>query len=380
MRILNKGTVTSAQGFRANGLAAGIKKSGKPDLSLIVSDVVCPTVGVYTKNSVKAAPLILAEKYLKNHRAQAVICNSGNANCFTGKKGFSVAQKTANLIGQLLKIKTQDVIVASTGIIGKQLPFEKIKAAAPVLVKGLSTSKGHLAALGILTTDLTKKEIAVQITLGGKKVTIGGCAKGSGMIQPNMATMLCFITTDAAITGKMLKQALLTATDHSFNCISVDGCMSTNDMVSVMANGFSGNPLISSANADFQKFTQALTFICTDLAKKIVLDGEGATKFIEILVDGAKNHAQAKTIALAIANSNLVKTAAYGSNPNWGRVAAAVGSLNLGVTENTIKITFSSFAKKHIKINVFLKLGQSKAIVYTSDLSPQYVHINGKYN
>lgn len=380
MRILNKGTVTSAQGFSANGLAAGIKKSGKPDLSLIVSDVVCPTAGVYTKNSVKAAPLILAEKYLKNHRAQAVICNSGNANCFTGKKGFSVAQKTANLIGQLLKIKTQDVIVASTGIIGKQLPFEKIKTAAPVLVKGLSTSKGHLAALGILTTDLTKKEIAVQITLGGKKVTIGGCAKGSGMIQPNMATMLCFITTDAAITGKMLKQALLTATDHSFNCISVDGCMSTNDMVSVMANGFSGNPLISSANADFQKFTQALTFICTDLAKKIVLDGEGATKFIEILVDGAKNHAQAKTIALAIANSNLVKTAAYGSNPNWGRVAAAVGSLNLGVTENTIKITFSSFAKKHIKINVFLKLGQSKAIVYTSDLSPQYVHINGKYN
>ncbi|MCB9757845.1 MAG: bifunctional glutamate N-acetyltransferase/amino-acid acetyltransferase ArgJ [Candidatus Omnitrophica bacterium] len=379
MKILNKGTVTSAQGFSANGLAAGIKKSGKPDLSLIVSDVACPTAGVYTKNSVKAAPLVLAKEYLKNNRAQAVICNSGNANCFTGKKGFAVAQKTAALISKLLKIKTQDVIVASTGIIGKQLPFEKIKAAAPALVAGLSTHKGHLAAKGILTTDLTQKEIAVQITLGGKKVIIGGCAKGSGMIQPNMATMLCFITTDAAITSKMLKQALLAATDHSFNCISVDGCMSTNDMVSVMANGFSGNPLISSANADFQKFTQALTFICTDLAKKIVLDGEGATKFIEILVDGAKSHTQAKTIALAIANSNLVKTAAYGSNPNWGRVAAAVGSLSLGVTENTIKITFSSFAKKHIKINVFLKLGQNKAIVYTSDLSPQYVHINGKY-
>ncbi len=380
MKILRNGTVTSAKGFSANGLGSGIKKSGKPDLSLIVSNVVCPTAGVYTKNSVKAAPLVLAQKYLKNNRAQAIICNSGNANCFTGKKGFSVAQKTAVLISKLLKIKTQDVIVASTGIIGKQLPFEKIKAAAPALVEGLSTDKGHLAALGILTTDLTKKEIAVQITLGGKKVTIGGCAKGSGMIQPNMATMLCFITTDAGITGKMLKQALLTATDHSFNCISVDGCMSTNDMVSVMANGFSDNPLISSANADFKKFTEALMFICTDLAKKIVLDGEGATKFIEILVDGAKNHPQAKTIALAIANSNLVKTAAYGSNPNWGRVAAAVGSLNLGVTENTIKITFSSFAKKHIKINVFLKLGQSKAIVFTSDLSPQYVHINGKYN
>ena len=380
MKILSKGSVTSAKGFTANGVSAGIKKSGKKDLSLIVSAVPCPTAGVYTKNSVKAAPLVLAQEYLRNNISQAVICNSGNANCFTGKQGFSVAEKTANLISKLLSIKQNDVIVASTGIIGKQLPFEKIAAATPTLIKGLSADNGHAAALGILTTDLIGKEIAVAITLGGKKVIIGGCAKGSGMIQPDMATMLCFITTDAAIDKKMLKQALVYATDHSFNCITVDGCMSTNDMVTVMANGFSGNNIIKSKNIDFQKFTAALTYVCIFLAKKIVLDGEGATKFIEIKVEGSKNFNQAKKIALAIANSNLVKTAAYGSNPNWGRVAAAVGALNLGVTENNIKITFSSFSKKHIKINVFLRLGKHKAIVYTSDLSPEYVHINGKYN
>ncbi len=379
MKILADGSVTSATGFIANGISAGIKKSGKTDFSLIVSEIPCPTAGVYTKNSVKAAPLVLAEKYLKNNEAQAMVCNSGNANCFTGKKGYAVAENTAKLIGKLLAIKEQHVIVASTGIIGQQLSFKKIKNAAPALVGGLEADKGHLAALGIMTTDLTRKEIAVEITLGTKKVVIGGCAKGSGMIQPDMATMLCFITTDAAIDKTMLKQALVYATDRSFNCITVDGCMSTNDMVTVMANGLAGHKIISSPNADYKKFVDALTFVCTDLAKKIILDGEGATKFIEIKVDGGKNYHQAKTIALAIANSNLVKTAAYGSNPNWGRVAAAVGALNLGVTENDIKITFSSFAKKHIKINVFLKLGQDQAIVYTSDLSPEYVAINAKY-
>jgi len=375
-----KGAVTSAKGFSANGVAAGIKKSGKIDLSLIVSEIPCPTAGVYTKNSVKAAPLVLAEKYLKNNVAQAVICNSGNANCFTGKKGYAVAVNTAKLIGKLLGIKAEDVIVASTGIIGKQLPFEKISSAALALVNGLAENKGRLAALGIMTTDLIEKEIAVEITLDGKRIVIGGCAKGSGMIQPDMATMLCFITTDASIDAKMLKAALAYATDRSFNCITVDGCMSTNDMVSVMANGFAGNKKITSQNADFKIFTEALTYICTDLAKKIILDGEGATKFIEIKVAGGKNHEQAKRIALAIANSNLVKTAAYGSNPNWGRVAAAVGALGLGVTEDNIKITFSSFVEKHIKINVFLKFGKASAIVYTSDLSHDYVDINAKYN
>ena len=380
MKILPKGSVTSPKGFTANGVSAGIKKSGKTDLSLIVSEIPCPTAAVYTKNSVKAAPLTLTAKYLINNISQAVVCNSGNANCFTGKKGYTVAVNTAKLFGKLLGIKAEDIIVASTGIIGKQLPFEKIQAAAANLANGLSTKNGHLAAHGIMTTDLIEKEIAVEITLGGKKAVIAGCAKGSGMIQPDMATMLCFITTDAAIDAKTLKQALAYATDRSFNCITVDGCMSTNDMVSVQANGFAGNKKITSQNADYKKFTEALTHVCTDLAKKIVLDGEGATKFIEIKVEGGKNYEQAKRIALAIANSNLVKTAAYGSNPNWGRVAAAVGALGLGVTEDNIKITFSSFVEKHIKINVFLKLGKASAIVYTSDLSHDYVDINAKYN
>lgn len=380
MKIIPQGNITTAKGFKANGVVAGIKKSGKIDLSLIVSETACPTAGVYTKNSVKAAPLVLAEQCLKNRIAQAVICNSGNANCFTGKKGYAVAKNTAALIAQLLKIKAEDVIVASTGIIGKQLPFEKIQDAAPTLVSGLSADNGPLAAQGIMTTDLITKEIAVEVTLGGKKVVIGGCAKGSGMIQPDMATMLCFITTDAAIDKNLLQKALSYAADHSFNCITVDGCMSTNDMVTVMANGFSGNKIITSQNTDFKKFTEALTFVCTDLAKKIVLDGEGATKFIEINVNGAKNYEQAKRFALATANSNLVKTAAYGSNPNWGRVAAAIGALGMGVTEDKIKITFSPFSEKNIKINVFLKLGKAKATVFTCDLSHDYVDINAKYN
>ncbi len=380
MKILKAGGVTSAKGFKANGIAAGIKRSGKTDLSLIVSDIPCPSAGVYTKNSVKAAPLLVCAKHLKNGIAQAVITNSGNANCFTGKKGLVHAEKTAELIGKLAGIKTQDVLVASTGIIGKPLPFEKLVAGAPALVQGLSSNKGHAAALGILTTDLYTKEIAVEITLGGKKVTIGGCAKGSGMIEPNMATMLAYVTTDVAIDTKLLKKALLYATDHSFNCITVDGCMSTNDMLTIMANGFAGNKMIKTEGSDFKKFTDALTFVCVDLAKKIVLDGEGATKFIEIKVDGAQNYKQAQTAAKAVANSALVKTAAFGSNPNWGRVAAAIGALGLNVTEKNLRIKFSSFAQKHIKIFVNLNLGKHTATVYTCDLSRAYVDINGAYN
>ncbi len=380
MKILPHGNVTSAPGFKANGLAAGIKKSGKLDLSLISCDESCVAAGVYTKNSIKAAPLLVCQQHLKKHHARAIVINSGNANCFTGHFGLVYAQKTAELIAKLLKIETKDVLVASTGIIGKPLPFEKIKAAAPALVAGLSAQKGHEAALGILTTDKVTKEIAVQIKLGGKIATIGGCAKGSGMIQPDMATMLAFITTDAAIDKAMLKSALAIAVDRSFNCITVDGCMSTNDIAAVLANGRAGNKTVTKEGDDFKTFTKALTFVCLDLAKKIVLDGEGATKFIEIEVNGAKTYTQAKKAALAVANSNLFKTAAYGSNPNWGRVAGAVGSLGLPVTEKNLKIKFDSFANKNIHITVDLNIGKHSAVVYTCDLSPEYVDINGRYN
>lgn len=379
MKIL-KGGVTKPKGFLANGLCSGIKKSGKPDLSLIFSETPAVAAGVFTKNSIKAAPLVISEKHLKSNRAQAIIVNSGNANCFTGDPGLIYARKTTEIVAKLLKIKTRDVVVSSTGIIGKPLPFNKIAQAAPLLVKGLSKKLGHMAAKGILTTDKITKEIAVKINIGKKPVLIGACAKGSGMIEPNMATMLAFITTDAAITPQMLKAALRSSIESSFNSITVDGCMSTNDMVTVMANGLAENPLIKKQNGEFRVFTEALKYICLDLAKKIVLDGEGATKFIEVHVSGAKTLTQAKQAAKAIANSNLVKTAAFGSNPNWGRVAAAVGSLGLNITEKSIRIKFSSFIKKNISIWVDLNLGKYKATVYTSDLSFEYVRINGKYS
>lgn len=376
---LIKGGVTASRGFLANGLSCGIKRSGKPDLSLIYSPDPCVAAGVFTKNSIKAAPLIVSQEHLRKQKARAIIANSGNANCFTGQFGFIYAKRTCQLIADLLHLKPQEVIVASTGIIGKPLPFQKIADAAGQLVKGLTPKGGQLAARGIMTTDMALKEAAVRISLGGHTVTLGACAKGSGMIAPDMATMLAFVTTDAAIDAKLLKQALREAVEESFNRITVDGCMSTNDMVVVLANGRAGNRPIRSKGKEFQKFGEALKFICLDLAKKIVLDGEGATKFIEIKVSGAASVAQAKKVGLAVANSVLVKTAAYGNNPNWGRVAAAVGSAGLNVTEKDLKIKFSSFIQHDICITIGLNLGPHQATIYTSDLSHDYVRINTEY-
>jgi glutamate N-acetyltransferase/amino-acid N-acetyltransferase len=249
------------------------------------------------------------------------------------------------------------------------------------LIKGLSPQGGGKFARAIMTTDLIVKEIAVEIKIGKAKVTIGGCAKGSGMIEPNMATMLGFITTDAVISGAMLKKALKRATERSFNSITVDGCMSTNDMVTFQASGTAGNKKIVKEDGDYKKFYQALEFICIDLAKKIVRDGEGATKFLTIDVKGAVDEVQARKIAKTIANSALVKTAAFGSNPNWGRVGAAVGSLGVNrINEQSMKITFSPFDKKEISIKVELGLGSASATVYTCDFSYEYVRINGEYN
>ncbi|MBI3602470.1 MAG: bifunctional glutamate N-acetyltransferase/amino-acid acetyltransferase ArgJ [Candidatus Omnitrophica bacterium] len=380
MKVI-KGGVTTPQGFKANGLSAGIKRSGKPDLGLIFSPVPAVTAGVFTKNSIKAAPLIVSMKHIQKGIGQAVLVNSGNANCYTGEFGLKYAQGSTQLVAKFLNIKPTDVMVTSTGIIGKQLPYNKIVHAVPNLVKGLSAKGGGKFARAIMTTDLKLKEIAVRFILGGKTVTIGACAKGSGMIEPNMATMLAFITTDAAISLKMLKLALKRATDQSFNSITVDGCMSTNDMVTIQANALAGHKKIVHSGADFGKFYKALELVCVDLAKKIVLDGEGATKFITINVSGAASQTQAKKIAKTIANSALVKTAAFGSNPNWGRVGAAVGSLGIHkITEKDMKISFSSFDKKDIAINVELNLGKAKATVYTCDLSYEYVKINGEYN
>lgn len=380
MKIISNGGVASAQGFKANGISCGIKRSGKPDLALIVSDHPAHAACVFTQNSIKAAPIIVCQERILSKTAQAIIINSGNANCFTGDFGLAYACRSTEIIAQLLKINVDHVLVASTGIIGKPLPFKKIEIAAPTLVAGLSPKNGKKAAQAILTTDLQIKEIAVEFEIGGRKVRMGACAKGSGMIQPNMATMLGFITTDCAIEQSLLQKALHSAVEKSFNAITVDGCMSTNDMVAILANGAAQNKKIQSTGNDFKTFCQVLDFICLDLAKKIIIDAEGATKFITITVIGGSNYQQAKQAAFAIANSNLVKTAAFGSDPNWGRVAAAVGSLGLKITEKDLKIRFSSFAKKNINITVDLNLGKESATVYTCDLTFDYIKINGKYN
>lgn len=376
-----KGSITTPKGFKAAGIHCGIKKSGKFDLGIITSDTPCPTACVFTKNSVKAAPLIVSQNHLRDAIAQAIIVNSGNANCFTGKFGLTYAEKTTQLLAQELNIKTSDVVVTSTGIIGKPLPIKKIEKGVPACVKQLSPKGAAAFEKAILTTDLVKKNVCVTLTLAGKKVTIAGCAKGSGMIEPNMATMLGFVTTDAAISKTLLKTALKEATNKSFNRITVDGCMSTNDMVVLMANGAAKNPSITKKNKDYFKFVEALHYVCLDLAKKIVYDGEGAKLFIEIHVKAAKTQKQADQVAKAIANSNLVKTANYGPDPNWGRVAAAAGSLGFkGINEKTLKLKFDYAKKDHVSIYVDLNLGSYESIAYTSDLTKKYITINNQYN
>lgn len=379
MKVI-KGGVLAAKGFRGMALSCGIKRSGKPDLALIIADESVPTAAVFTQSSVKAAPVVVTQEHLGDCFSQAIIVNSGNANCFTGEFGLQYANRMAECVSEWIAVEKNDVIVSSTGIIGKQLPIKKIEEAVPKLVKGLARTKEKQIAKAIMTTDTKIKECAVKVKLGGKEVTIGACAKGSGMIEPNMATMLCFITTDADIDVKLLNEALKKAVMETFNCISVDGCMSTNDMVTIMASGQAGNPQIKTRNKDFTDFCEALEHVCLDLAKKIVLDGEGATKFITINVTGATHRDEARIVAKHIANSPLVKTAAFASDQNWGRVVAAVGAAGTKASEKTIKVKFSSFKKKDIAIDVDLGLGKASGTVYTCDLSYEYVKINGEYN
>ncbi|MCM8796087.1 MAG: bifunctional ornithine acetyltransferase/N-acetylglutamate synthase, partial [Candidatus Omnitrophica bacterium] len=279
-----------------------------------------------------------------------------------------------------LKLKKEEVLVASTGIIGKRLPLIKIKRAIPKLVKGLSLIGIDKAKRAILTTDKFTKEITAKFDLKkGKIVTLCGIAKGAGMIAPNLATMLAFILTDANITEEALRRALKTSIDNSFNCISVDGCMSTNDSVLILANGASMGPLIASGK-NFLLFSRALNLVCLELAKMIVRDAEGASKFIRIRVKGAKSQRQAKEAAWAVANSNLFKTAIYGENPNFGRIVSALGASSVEIKEEKLRIKFSPLSKKEINLDISLGMGKASAMVYTSDLTPEYVKINATYN
>ncbi|MGE5197566.1 MAG: bifunctional glutamate N-acetyltransferase/amino-acid acetyltransferase ArgJ [Deltaproteobacteria bacterium] len=379
MKVYKKAILPA--GFTANGFAAGIKASGKLDLALFYSSSPARASVQTSLNKIQAAPLKINKEHLKvNKYFQAVIVNSGNANCFTGAAGLSDARKMAAYAAGGLGLKKEEVLVASTGIIGRRLPVSKIKKAAPLLIAGLSAYGINRAKLAILTTDRVTKEITVKFNIGSKTVTICGVAKGSGMIAPNMATMLSFIMTDAAITGRALDKALKFAVERSFNCISVDNCMSTNDTVILLDNKLAGNTVIDTGS-NFGLFSSALNMVCLELAKMIVKDAEGATKFIRIRVSRAKTYAQARKIALSIAGSNLFKTAIYAKSQNfYGRAAAAAGSSGMDVGENGLKITASDLNKKEINIEVRVNRGNASAQVYTCDLTHEYIRINAEYN
>lgn len=404
MKII-KGSITAPEGFLASGVKSGIKKNNL-DLGLIFSSVPAHASGVFTKNTVKAAPVVLSAEKLRNGWAQAIIVNSGNANALNGKNGMKWASRMAEAVSAKMWIDTDDVLVASTGIIGKPFPIEKIEAAVPALVKGLNKPGELAVAKAIMTTDLVPKRISVAVKIGGKTVKIGGIAKGSGMICPNMATMLCFITTDAGIERKALKSSLKEAVEDSLNMVTVDGDTSTNDTVFVLANGLAANPLIKSGGhgprkgKDYKAFCAALKYVMVYLAKEIARDGEGASKFIEIAVKGAKSKADAKKIAMGIANSNLVKTAIAGEDPNIGRIASSAGASGVKFSEskldiylNGIKIVKNGNAnfglrpkaqkaleKKEINITVDLNSGKYSTTAWTCDLTEGYIKINARYN
>lgn len=402
MRLI-EGGVTAARGFLAGGVPAGVKPGAdKPDLAMIYSEHVCTAAAVFTKNLVKGAPILVSQEHLRNGRAQAVIANSGNANT-ANADGLEKAIRMAKIAGEVLDIRPDDVLVASTGVIGRSLPIEPIENAAQALADSLSPEGSAAAAQAIMTTDTVRKEAAVELELGGKTVRIGGISKGSGMIHPNMATMLCFVTTDCAISAQMLHKAIVRAADLSFHRITVDGDSSTNDTFAVLANGLAGNPLITGEDEDFESFVEGLTAVCLRLAKMMAGDGEGATKLIVCRVEGAKDADTANTVSKAIVGSALVKAAIFGEDANFGRVLCALGYAGAAVDVSRVSGGFSSAAgeietcrngfmfafdeekaakvlhEKEITIAVNLHDGEQSAEAYGCDLTYDYVKINGDY-
>ncbi|HQL90939.1 MAG TPA: bifunctional glutamate N-acetyltransferase/amino-acid acetyltransferase ArgJ [Syntrophales bacterium] len=386
-------------GFQAAGIAAGIKEDGRKDLALLYSEVPSKAAGVFTTNVFKAAPVLLDMERIRGGAARAVIVNSGNANAATGEEGYQDAVKMARFCAGALQIDEAQVLVASTGVIGRRLPIDKVAGNVSRLVQGLSPGGIPEAAEAIMTTDRYPKIQYREGAVGGTDVCICGIAKGAGMIEPGMATLLSFVLTDADVDDAALKRALREAVDRSFNAISVDGCMSTNDTVLLLANGLAGNRRIRTSTRDYAVFADLLTGALTELAKMIVRDGEGATKLIEIVVEGAKTAGDARSVAYQIARSNLVKTAFYGGDPNWGRILSAAGAAGVALDPTAVELTFDGLPlfrqgqgiSSHLKelaevmkkeqIRVVLKLGQgSKSFrVYSSDLTLDYVKINAHY-
>ena len=398
-----EGGVTAAQGFVAGGIHCGVRKNkSKPDLAMIYSQTPCAAAAVYTQNLVKGAPILVTRKNIANGYARAVICNSGNANTCNAD-GEEKAQAMCDLTAQALGIAPQDVVVASTGVIGQVLPIEPIQAGIPELVKALSADGSHAAATAIMTTDTIAKEAAAEVEIGGKTVKVGGISKGSGMIHPNMATMLCFVTTDCAISPAMLDKAIHQVTEKTFNMISVDGDTSTNDTFAILANGAAGNPEITAPGPDYDAFAQALEAVCRQLSKLMAGDGEGATKLLICRVDGAMDLAMARTVAKSVICSTLFKAAMFGADANWGRVLCAIGYSGAAVDVNKIDVSFRSakgqvdvcqngagipfseeeasqvLSEHEIEILVHLHLGEASAEAYGCDLTYDYVKINGDY-
>ena len=402
MNIISGG-VCAAKGFKANGIHCGIRKNQtKKDLALIVSEKAASAAAVYTTNLVKGAPLTVTKNHISNGFARAVICNSGNANTCNAN-GIEIAEQMSELIGSELGLSADDVVVASTGVIGQPLDIEPIEKGIPELVKGLSENGGLAAAKAIMTTDTTQKEIAVEFTLSGKTCHLGGIAKGSGMIHPNMATMLVFLTTDAAVSPEMLKKALSGDIADTFNMISIDGDTSTNDMVVILANGEAGNTLITEDNDDFKTFMKALNTVNIELCRMIAGDGEGATKLLECRVTGAADIKTAKTVAKSVICSSLLKAAMFGADANWGRVLCAIGYSGADVDVNKVGVFFKSpkgeievcrsgagvefseekakeiLLEREIDIIVTLSSGDCSASAWGCDLTYDYVKINGDY-
>ena len=402
MEYINGG-VCAPKGFKASGIHCGIRKNKtKRDLALIVSDCKASAAAIYTLNLVKGAPIYVTKDNISDGVAQAMVCNSGNANTCNAD-GVEIATKMCEITAEATGIDSKDVIVASTGVIGQPLDITPIANGMPQLVSELGYDNSENAAEAIMTTDTVKKEFAVSFTLGGKECKMGGIAKGSGMIHPNMATMLVFITTDAAISPELLHKALYSDAQKSFNMISIDGDTSTNDMVSVMANGMAGNKMITEENEDFEVFKNALAMITEKLCRAIAKDGEGATKLVECFVTGGKDWHTAKTVAKSVICSSLFKAAMFGADANWGRVLCAIGYSGADVDVTKIDVSFTSekgtievckdgagipfseeIAKEillcdEIKVNIALNDGDASAVARGCDLTYDYVKINGDY-
>jgi glutamate N-acetyltransferase/amino-acid N-acetyltransferase len=399
-----EGGVCAPAGFTANGILCGIKKGRtKNDIALIESEVPCAAAAVFTKNLVKAEPVKVTMKHLKNGSAQAIVANSGNANACTGEEGYAAAERTTAAAAKWLGLKGEDVLVCSTGVIGQQINIAAIEAGMEKLCSGLSKTGNVAAREAIMTTDTKYKEVAVKVEIGGRTVTLGTMAKGSGMIHINMGTMLGFITTDCAITPRMLDAALRESIEKTYNCVSVDGDTSTNDTLSILANGLAGNKLIASKNADYRAFVKALDAINTEMARKIAGDGEGATHLIECAVTGAKDDKTARTLAKSVISSSLVKAAFFGKDANWGRILCAMGYsgelfdqagtsvfFNSGAGEievfhKGVPLSFDEdkaktiLGESEVRIRVELSDGKGSGTAWGCDLTYDYVKINGDY-